>query len=103
MIRFLFYRNHCGRYTGFECKNHGADIVCAAVSILCQNTVNSVEAFTQCDFRLDYDENQTGYMEFLITGEMDDKAELLMNSLHLGIQAIGQEYDREIEVLVKEV
>ncbi len=34
----------------------GSDIVCAAVSVLAQNTVNSIEHFTQDSFTADVDE-----------------------------------------------
>lgn len=103
MIKITFYQNKFQQLVGFECKNHGANIVCAAVSVLTMNTVNSIETFSESDFRLDIDEKNTGYMEFVLTGEIDDNATLLMNSLDLGIQGILQEYGGEIEVFVKEV
>ncbi len=38
----------------------GSDIVCAAVSVLAQNTVNSIEHFTQDSFTADVDEENGG-------------------------------------------
>ena len=39
---------------------YGKDIVCAAVSVLAQNTVNSIEHFTQDSFTADVDEENGG-------------------------------------------
>ena len=52
MIRVKFYLDADKRYKGFAIQGHagyaayGSDIVCAAVSALSTNTVNSLEAFS---------------------------------------------------------
>ena len=52
MIRVTVYKTRRHEYAGFDLSGHagyeeaGHDIVCAAVSALVINTVNSVEQFT---------------------------------------------------------
>ncbi len=51
MITMTVFRSDTGIYQGFLCSGHagfaraGRDIVCAAVSVLVINTVNSIEQF----------------------------------------------------------
>ncbi len=74
-----------------EYARHGKDIVCAAVSMLVTNTINSIEAFTSDVF--DYkEEPKKGYMEFKIISEATPETKLLFKSLLLGLQMIQEEY-----------
>ena len=101
MIEFTFYKDKADNLMGFKCMNHGTDVVCAAVSILTQNTVNSVEALSDTRFQLNFSP-EGGFMEFILVDGIDDKAEILLKSLELGISGIAAEYKSEIEVFVKE-
>ena len=53
MITVIVYQRSDGEYIGFETSGHadyadeGYDIICAAVSALTVNAVNSVETFTE--------------------------------------------------------
>ena len=83
--------------TGFASEGHagyarhGKDIVCAAVSALVMNTMNSIHAFTSDVF--EYDENEKkGIIEFKITSEISPETKLLFKSLLLGLQDIQEEY-----------
>lgn len=74
-----------------EFARHGKDIVCAAVSILVMNTINSFEAFTSAVF--DYSENEKkGIIEFKVLSEGTPETTLLFKSLLLGLQSIQDEY-----------
>ena len=88
MIQAIFFKNN-ENIIGFEIKNHGRDIVCSAVSILSLNTVNSIEAFTDAKYSVDYDTNE--------------KAILLLSSLELGLKGIETEYPKDISLKYKEV
>ena len=56
MIDVTLFQNDSGDYVGFRMTGHaeyaeyGSDIVCAAVSVLVINTINSVEKFTDDEF-----------------------------------------------------
>jgi len=70
---------------------HGEDIVCAAVSALVMNTMNSIHSFTSDVF--DYKEVQKkGMVDFRIISEPSPETKLLFKSLILGLQNIQEEY-----------
>ncbi|GHU78047.1 hypothetical protein FACS1894188_12990 [Clostridia bacterium] len=97
-VRFLYNNNK--EIYGFSVSNHGASIVCAAVSALTFNTVNAVEAFTDVDFCCETDEK--GYIFFecgaLKNGESCPDAALLLNALKLGIDNVSNEYRKSIRI-----
>ena len=74
MIKITIYKNQEEEYVGFQCKGHagydesGQDIVCAAVSILVLNTVNSIEKFTYDKFKCEA-EDETGFIDFMFHSE----------------------------------
>jgi uncharacterized protein YsxB (DUF464 family) len=68
MIEVTFFKNDADDFIGFKAKNHGESIICAAVSVLTQNTVNSVEMFTDSDFEIDYDP-KGGFMDFKLKAD----------------------------------
>ena len=79
-------------------KNHGDTHVCAAVSMLTINTVNSIEKLTTLkDFDVKWDENG-GYLEFkLRDGSFRNTgAGLLLDALVLGLTDVAQEYPSDI-------
>ena len=53
MTKITIFRNHDGEYLGFDCLGHagyadeGEDIVCAGISALVINTINSIGLFTE--------------------------------------------------------
>ena len=83
--------------TGFRTEGHaefakrGKDIVCAAVSILVGNTINSFEAFTSAVFNYKEDEKR-GMCEFKVLSEPTPETKILFKSLFLGLQDIEEEY-----------
>ena len=64
MVRVTILKDQKDICRGFETSGHagyadkGQDIVCAAVSVLTINTVNSLEQFTEETFSLDSDEKR---------------------------------------------
>ncbi len=108
MIKAVFYRNHAGEYTGFTVSGHagyakrGHDIVCSAVSVLTINTVNSIERYTKAVF--DVDVNQDGSVKFVFKSESDDKSQLLVSALWLGLTELNKEHNgKYLQVYFKEV
>ena len=109
MIQVTVFRNRNEKYIGFDCKGHagyanyGEDVICAGVSALVINTVNAISRYTQEEFSADTDE-ETGkvFLRFLHPAGHD--AELLVNSLVLGLQGIRDAYGAEyITLNFKEV
>ncbi len=83
---------------------HGSDIICAGVSALAINTVNSIDVLTDDKGTANVDEN-TGTLTFYIDGKASDKSVLLIDSLILGLKGIMKEYGSEnyLQILFKEV
>ena len=97
MIQISIYTNEKSMITGFCCEGHagfakrGQDIVCAAVSTLVFNTMNSIEQFTSDTYSYKEDE-KSGRIEFKIISEVSDRSELLLASFALGVQTIAEQY-----------
>ena len=102
MIQAVIFKQN-DNIIGFEIKNHGRDIVCSAVSILALNTVNSIEAFTDAKYTIDYDTNGGFLKCFINKDSLNDKVSLLLSSLELGLKGIELEYQKDISLKYKEV
>ncbi|ROR29266.1 hypothetical protein EDD66_103202 [Mobilisporobacter senegalensis] len=100
MINISIYKNADGVYTGFKSSGHagfankGQDIVCAAVSVLVINTINSIETFTSDKFDLIMDE-ESGLIEFNVLTRISNESILLLKSLVLGLQGIAEDYGHD--------
>ena len=89
MITFTVWKSG-HQYKGFECAGHagyaeeGSDIICAAVSALAVNTINAIEQFTEDPFEVEEAEDG-GLLRIRFSEVPDEKTQLLMDSLVLGI------------------
>lgn len=102
-MKVVFYRDPNHELTGFTVSGHagyapyGQDIVCSAVSALTENTVNSIEKFTDVKSRVKVDED-AGLLDYHLKGSSPE-ARLLMESLYLGLTAIQESYGEYLELL----
>lgn len=92
-------------YTGFSSKGHagyaeeGFDIICAAVSALTVNTINSIEQFTEDAFKA---EAADGMVRWKFTElPVSKETTLLMDSLVLGLENIQETYGKKYIKIVK--
>ena len=94
MIKADFVRNKTGHLESVTLTGHagsgeyGFDIVCAAVSALSINLVNSLEVLADCAVDLDINEKDGGYMRIAIshmTHNTEEKVQLLFVSFLLGM------------------
>ena len=98
-----------GLYKGFEVSGHsgyadaGEDIVCAAVSALVINTINSIEEFTEDDASL-ISEDETGMISYHLNHPSKD-ARLLLNAMILGLEQMVDDdnYAEYIDLTFEEV
>ena len=101
MIRAKVYKNTSKDVYAFEIKNHTDSNVCAAVSALSQNAINSIEVFT--DQKFSYNINEKGFLSFkCLTKNIEPSAALLLNSFLLGLQGIAESYPEKIYLKIKE-
>ena len=97
MIEVIIYRTKNHEIIGFDVEGHagygeyGEDIVCAAVSILVINTINSIERFTTDKTNL-LQCSERGLIKFSFEGKASSDARLLIRSMIYGLQTIEEEY-----------
>ena len=100
MTNIIIRKNTDGEFRGFKLEGHagsgeyGKDIVCAAISMLTINTVNSLEKFTDDVFTCDANPER-GYIEVVSENGFSEEGELLLKSFELGITAVYKQYGNE--------
>ena len=110
MIRATLERDASGRYLGLAMEGHsdyapaGYDIVCAAVSVLGTNCVNSLEALS--GIKVILQANGDGILRFRLpalseSAQLHD-AQLLMGALHQGLKDVADQYPNELELFIRE-
>lgn len=74
----------------------GKDIVCAAVSVLTQNLINSIESLTTdvIDYEID-----NGYIKIAYRN-LSEKGRLLVDSFFIGISEIKRAYGEEYVLII---
>ena len=89
---------HCKGHAGYA--EEGYDIICAAVSVLTVNTINSIEKFTEDAFKA---EAKDGMVRWKFTElPLSKEANLLMDSLVLGLMDIQENYGKKyIKIIEK--
>ena len=83
-------------YREIECNGHagyaeyGEDIVCAAVSVLTINTVNSIEQLTKL-----FESENDGIIRLSFKDIPSKEADLLLRSFELGVKGISDQYGKK--------
>ena len=109
MTSVVIYQTKEGTFTGFDVLGHagfadaGEDIVCAAISALVINTVNSIEKLTDSTVLVQEDQ-KSGKISCRFPVKLNGDGVLLMRSLHLGVNEIAKRYGKKyLKVITKEV
>ncbi len=108
MIRITIYQSAEHGYRGFLCKGHagyadsGEDIVCAAVSVLVINTVNSIERFGGQPFTCET-EQEDGVIDFRLKDNPTAETKLLLDSMVLGLTEVEKDHKQHLKLNFKEV
>ena len=91
----------CNGHAGYA--NESEDIVCAAISMLVINTINSIEALTNTKPIVEA-EQESGYIHCSFEEDITKEAALLLDSMILGLSQIKEQYGTKyIDVKIKEV
>ena len=104
MIAITVYQDSDGNKIGFSSKGHagfaesGYDIICAGVSALVINFINSADALCGADYSLNTDE-ETGMIDFRLKEPATEGVALLMESMILGLKGIQKDYGNEYIIL----
>ena len=109
MTEIIIRKSENGEYKGFTCKGHsgfaakGKDIVCASVSVLVINAINSMEKLAEGDMEIKAEE-AAGIIRCRIKRTLSEKGKLLMDSMILGLLQIEEQYgNKYLVVKFKEV
>ena len=109
MTKVTFYQNSNKHCAGFTVSDHagydveGSDIVCAAISALVINTINSIDAFCEDEFVAESDE-ENARITLKLKEEPSESCLLLLNSLILGLQGMEDgPYKEFIDIIFEEV
>lgn len=109
MTTIIIQKTKSGQYKGFTCKGHagyaahGRDIVCASISVLVINTINSLELITKESLDVETDEN-TGFIKCIFSSSLQSNSITLVDSMILGLQNIMSEYgERFLRLKFEEV
>ena len=100
MTTITIYKSNNNLYKGFTCKGHagfansGKDIVCASISVLVINTLNSMDELVHEEMDVKSDET-TGYIECRFPKEISEQSKLLMDSMILGLTDIVNLYGKK--------
>ena len=100
MTRITFHKTSAGEYQGFTCDGHagfadyGEDIVCAAISILVINTINSLEQITGEQMHVETDEDAGTIRCNFVDQPLKDTSKALVDSLVLGLSQIEKQYGK---------
>ena len=111
MTKVTIYKNVKNECVGFQVCEHagyaeeGSDIVCAGISALVITTENAL-----CQLlKLSPTERggEDGFLEVLLPEKMTEAqmhdAQLLMNTLHIGLENIAQAYPDYVRLTVRKV
>ena len=106
-----FYRRSDGALVGYRTEGHtgyaesGEDIVCAGVSALTQTTLNGLQNVLKAPVMFDIDD-QSALLEARLTPEASEaqiqQAQLLLETLLQGLQAIERSYPRNVRIFFEE-
>ena len=90
------------RLRGFDVRNHGLPVVCSAVSLLVQNTINCIEKLTDDPMAHEYNESEA-LIAFELFGPPGHDTELLLDAMMIGLCSVQEAYPKEIAIIEKEV
>lgn len=95
MIYVYVYRNSVSVRGHANYAEHGKDIVCAAVSMLAQNLIKSIEELT--DDTVKYEISQ-GTVDIYFR-DLSEKSKTLVDSFFIGISTIAREYPDNVRIV----
>jgi len=100
MTKIIIKKAKDGEMAGFVCEGHaafgqrGADIVCAALSVLTINTVNSLDILLKEPMEVMTDD-EAGIISLKFLQKPSGQARLLMESYCLGISEVFNHYGKK--------
>lgn len=104
----IYKSSQDGEIVGFKTEGHagyadkGSDVVCAAISMLVINTINSIEMFTVDNCDVMADENNA-VISLMTDSKPSNETRILLKSFELGINHVAQSNPDYLSIKVEEV
>ena len=84
-------------------KKSQPDILCAAISVLVTNTINSLEALAGENMNVVANE-ETGFIKCDFESDLQEKSKFLLDSMVFGLQMLSRDYGKKyLQVKFEEV
>lgn len=108
MTKVTFYTDDEGHFVGLRMQghsdhsNHGSDIVCAGLSVLCQTTIIGVKEVARANC-YDYSSHETTTQSILVSEHIISiakKASLFITTAYYMAQLLQEQYPDNINVRV---
>ena len=99
MTTITIIKSKNGNYKQMTCLGHagyadaGEDIVCAPISMLVINTINSLEVLT--DAKMQINAEDSGMIDLKFQEDIGRDGILLMDSLILGLKGVVKQYGKQ--------
>ena len=116
MTTIIIYKNSNQDYKGFVCMGHAGygrkglfrsqpDILCASISVLVINTINSLEALTgEKDNMTVVTNEDTGFIKCDFANPLQERSTVLLDAMLLGLTKLSEEYgEKFLQVKFEEV
>lgn len=108
MIKAKFIQDFNENVLSFEISGHagyreaGEDIVCAAVSVLAIETVNSIDKLADHQMEVKEADSEGGYLfakvQSNLTDEQHHTTQILMKHLYLSLEDVSQTYPDYVQI-----
>ncbi len=96
----------CMGHAGYQKKHlffKEPDVLCAAISALVINTINSLEVLSKEELKLEQNE-ETGFIKCDFLGTLQEKSNFLLDSMVFGLENLSKEYGEQyLQVKFEEV
>ena len=105
----IYKKSPNGDIVGFKTQGHagfadaGEDIVCAAISMLVINTINSIDQFTDSDCDVTADEEKAIISLMVRSSNNKKEIQVLLKALELGLSSVAHDNPDYLSITVKEV
>ncbi len=116
MTTVIIYKNSNQKYKGFVCMGHAGfakkrffryepDILCSSISTLVINTLNSMEELAgEKENMILETKEETGFIKCDFKTALNEKSELLLDAMILGLNTLQKEYgEKYLQVKFEEV
>ena len=101
MTTIVIRKSSAGEYRNFVCTGHAEydysqrDVVCASISVLVINTINSLDEIAREKIEVVTNEEEGLIYCTFKNDTLNEKAKVLMDAMVLGIKEISKEYGKK--------